>query len=150
MEIPEGFLTAWARYKEKFHELYVVDDYYDKWSECLDYKDVDFKNDEELFYAAAMLADDILPLHARKALGFTILEAMGEIQRKRYAVESLHLYPPKPGRKSDFHTTSYITMSVSNMIRSGMSATAAYREIAKELHKSESTIRRMYERAKKE
>ena len=112
--------------------------------------EVKFEGVFELYLAALLLKDDLLPASARMVLGELMLKAINEASNKKLTIESLGIHPPKPGRhKITPHTLGYIIHSVSGIIRSGETATEAYKVVSEKLCKTPDTIRRIYEREMK-
>jgi hypothetical protein len=104
----------------------------------------------QIIIAALLLKDDLLPAPARAAFADAVWEAMNDAIERKYTLKSLHIHPPKSGRKkTTLNELGFIMLSVSNIIRSGKTATQAYQEVADKCFKSPDTIRRVYERQMK-
>lgn len=104
----------------------------------------------QIILATLLLKDDLLPATARAAFADAVWEAMNEADKKKYTLKSLHIYPPNAGmKKMPPHKLGFIMISVSQIIRSGKTATQAYQEVAEKCFKSPDTIRRIFERHKK-
>lgn len=108
--------------------------------------EVEFQDTFEVILAALLCHDDLLPKSAKQALSHLVLKIVSEATERKHVLECLHIYPPKPGRKHDRRKIHLRNRMVINLIQSGMSATAAYKVVAKKESKSLDTIRRDYER----
>jgi hypothetical protein len=112
--------------------------------------EIKFKGVFELYLAVLLLKDDLLPASARMVLGELMLKTIIEAMDKKLTIESLGIHPPKSGRrKINPQTLGYIMHKVSRIIRSGKTATEAYKVVSEELCKTPDTIRRIYEREMK-
>ncbi|WP_434516687.1 hypothetical protein AB6Q56_08880 [Dechloromonas sp. ARDL1] len=108
---------------------------------------VEFKSTWEIILAGLLLEDDLLPAPARVAFAKVMLQTIGEANANKIRVNSLHIEPPKPGRKEDRQQMGIRLRKVAGLIKEGMPATEAYKIVAEEHCKSPETIRRDYERA---
>ncbi len=99
----------------------------------------------EIYYMAAMLMDGVLPKKGAQALGGILMGAMKEIKEKKYSVDILKSYPPKPGRKEDKKTKLFIITEVMKRLNLGMMKMDAYEEVAVIANKSVVHIRRTWE-----
>lgn len=125
-----------------------VDNLIKEWS-VLSPSEIKIDKPSDLYTAAAMLADGILPENAKHELGLKFLDLLNELARKKIRAESINLFPPARGRKADRNMEYRVLRTVIKLKEQGKSATHAYQEVATELHKDVSTIRRIYERATK-
>jgi len=101
----------------------------------------------QITLATLLLKDDLLPAPARAAFADAVWDAMGDAIERKYTLKSLHIHPPKSGmKKMILHELGFIMLSVSEIIRSGKTATQAYQAVADKCFKSPETIRRVYER----
>lgn len=119
-----------------------------KWS-IQDKSEVEIQAGFELVIAAFLAQDNLLPASASKAFATAVLSQIAEADANAAIVKRL-LDPKKPGRKKTSKQETFRRMwAVSNLIREGMTASAAYEEVAEKHCKSPDTIRREYERALK-
>ena len=132
-----GELTDWLSYAE---------DRIAYWSSQ---NEVTFQTTWEIIVAAMLMVDNLLPKAARAALAKTTLETIAEADRQRYTLQALKVSPGAPGRKTDRREKGAILFKVRDLIKEGMTKTAAYERVANIHHKSPETIRRLYERALK-
>jgi hypothetical protein len=104
----------------------------------------------QIILATLLLKDDLLPASARAAFADAVWEAMNDAMKHKYTLKSLHIHPPRPGRKETPRSElGFILFSVNSIIRSGKSATQAFQEVSDKCCKSPDTIRRIYERQMK-
>ena len=97
-----------------------------------------------------MLADGILPTEASHAFGLKSVEILCELLEKKYKLDCLGITSPSRGRKTEKNNHLLIIRNVASLKLQGHSATDAYRHVAQKQHKSEDTIRRIYERHNKD
>lgn len=147
LELKKIKTVAWqARDPDDFFTS--VENLHDKLS-SLPPEKIQFENEGDIALAVLMMADGILPIQAHLALANTFIEALEEITKKKYTVNSLGIKPPTRGRKSNANRDDHIITSVAKLKQSGICADDAYLKIANEHHVSKDTIRRIYERANK-
>lgn len=108
--------------------------------------EVKFRNTFDIILAAYLLEDELLPPSARAAFSQLMLTVISEVTTKKLEVDSLHIQPPKPGRKSDRRQTFVRLHAVKTLVAAGTSETEAYRLVGERHFKSPDTIRREYER----
>ena len=108
--------------------------------------EVKFKTTFEIIIAAFLLKDDLLPASARAAFAEAMLETIDEASNNKLRLKSLHIRPPKPGRKENLTATFIKCREVMALIQKGMTSTEAYKVVAEKHFKSPDTIRREYER----
>lgn len=108
--------------------------------------EVNFNNTFEIIIAAYLLQDGLLPATAQTAFAKVMLDTINEAGEGKLRLDSLHVRPPKPGRKEN-RTETFIRLSqVRRLIQDGNTATEAYKLVAEQHFKSLDTIRREYER----
>lgn len=108
--------------------------------------EVEFPGTWGIILAALLLEDDLLPASARAAFAKLVLETIDEASVSKLRIKCLHIHPPKPGRKKDRMACLYRFREVNSLIQEGMTATDAYKVVAKKHFKAPDTIRRDYER----
>lgn len=108
--------------------------------------EVKFQNSFEIIIAAYLLKDDLLPVSAKVAFATSMLEAVNDATNAKIHFKSLHILPPKPGRKEHRTETFIRCREVRILVEGGSTATDAYRVVAEKYFKSPDTIRRDYER----
>jgi hypothetical protein len=108
--------------------------------------EVKFPGTFGIILAAFLLEDDLLPASARVAFAKVMLETIDESISNKLSIKSLHIHPPKPGRKENRGETYFRFHEVKTLIQEGKTATEAYRVVAEKHFKSTDTIRRDYER----
>lgn len=128
--------------------LTYAEDLVRKWS-TQNSDDVEFPGTFEIILAAFLLEDDLLPASARVAFAKVMLETINEATSNKLSIKSLHIQPPKPGRKKNPKETRFRFHEVKTLIQEGTSATEAYKVVAKKHFKSPDTIRRDFERIAK-
>jgi len=112
-------------------------------------EEVVFKNTFDIILASYLLMDGLLPPSARKAFSELIFSVISESKEKKIALKSLHITPPKPGRKSDRNLEFHILRNVIEHLKQGLSKGEAYELVSLKYFKSTDTVRRMFERAVK-
>lgn len=105
-----------------------------------------FADEFQIRIASFLLVDDLLPLSAKKAYAYLVLDTMAETKKKKLSLETLHIHPPPPGRKKDGQATYHRNHAVNALLKEGHPKQDAYNLVAKQFHKSPDTIRRDYER----
>lgn len=116
-----------------------------KWSRHID-SEVEFKSIGEIYFAALLLEDGLLPVPAKKAFAKVMRKAINEAYQNKLCIKSLYIHPPKPGRKNNQTASVNRCREVMRLINNGESATDAYKVVAEKHFKSPDTIRRDYER----
>ena len=142
----KSLLRSSAR-PDDFHTS--LENIFDNWHIQTDFEEYKFSDPFELFLAAIFLEESppLLPSHVKKAVGSTLKQAITESSDKKYTMESLYVFPPKPSRKKGDRYRRSIIYSVGRLIRvEGWNRQSAYQKIAEQNHKSPDTIRRIYER----
>jgi hypothetical protein len=144
---PEHMIWKAAYYNDELgdwldHAEYLIEE----WSKT---ETVKFQHSDQIFFAALLMMDDLLPVSARKAFAKVTLETMTEAKDKKYKLDALHIEPPKPGRKEDRVKIYDTVRAVHLLLVEGKSKSEAYNQIAEEQFKSPDTIRRLFERAMK-
>jgi len=149
MFLPEHAIWKFANAGDELNDwLPYAEDLIRKWS--VQNKDEIKFDSFQIILATLLLKDDLLPAPARAAFADAVWDATSEAIKKKYTLKSLHVYPPKPGRKKMASSRLwFIVFSVNGIIRSGKTATQAYQEMADECFRSPDTIRRIYERHNK-
>lgn len=113
---------------------------------ALNSDEVKFENTFDIILAAFLLEDDLLPASARTAFAKVMLETIDEAISNKLSIKSMHIHPPKPGRKENRTATFIKCSEVRDLIQEGKTATEAYKVVAEKHFKSPDTIRRDYER----
>lgn len=147
------------RPEHEFYKAAIAADQLDDWLPHAEYligkwaeqksEDVKFASTWKIIIAASALRDNLLPVSARVALCEVLFKVILEAESKKLDLASLHISPPKPGRKSDRNLTFSRVQKVMTLLREGKTTTEAYDLVAEEYCKSPDTIRREYERTLK-
>ena len=111
--------------------------------------EIKFETTFEITIASLLLIDDLLPPSARQAFAMLTLDVINEAKSKNIVLATLQFAPPTQGRKKGRTTGNNRLRDVRDLIDSGMNVTQAYELVANKYHKSPSTIRRDFERWKK-
>jgi len=108
-----------------------------------------FEDDYEFEIAGLLLIDGLLPVQAREAYVQCVFNAQVCLSDKKVVCEELFVQPNKRGRKSIKDEMNQRIKSVQKAINSGASITESYQLVATKYNKSVDTIRRSFERYKK-
>ena len=143
----DHMIWKYAYYHDELDDwLPYAEDLIKKWSTA---NEVIFKDTFEIILASLLLIDDLLPSVAKKAYSEVMLDTINQAVESKYTLDSLHIAPPKPGRKEDRHLQGLILWAVIGHLKKGLSKTEAYQLVAEEYFKDPSTVRRLFERKTK-
>lgn len=142
---------------ESHHEIFKVAAYFEEIDDWLPYAEdkvnqwmtlndpAKFNSTFEIQLACLMLKDNLLPQSAIDGMALLVMESIHEAKEKKLRIDALKIQPPKPGRKAAEYISTAL-YEVHDLIKTGISKSVAYAEVAEKFHKAPDTIRREYER----
>lgn len=147
---PEHAIWRFAYVADRLDDwLLYAEELVQKWS-IQDKNEIELQKDFDLVIASLLLKDGLLPASANAAFADAVLSEIAKAAANEAIVKRL-CNPEKPGRKKISKQEAFHrSWAVTQRIREGMTASAAYKEVAEKYCKAPDTIRREYERAQKE